>query len=264
MKKLLLASVSAFALAGAAYGADMTPAPAFIKAPPPPSASWAGFYLGVDGGATRHEGSFNDLGGSTIISFVPGSYVTSKTGGIFGGYAGYNFQDRSFVYGVEADISWVGAKATETWGAISPTSFSASQSQEIPWLATFRLRAGIDFESTLFYFTGGLAVGQVKDGLNGACSPVNTCFGANPPGTVYAGFNEDTTRVGWTAGVGVEHMFASHWTVRGEFRYVDLGRTSVTCTGIVGSVCAPASTANYRGEFSNTLMNGLVGLGYKF
>ncbi|HEY6257856.1 MAG TPA: porin family protein, partial [Xanthobacteraceae bacterium] len=73
-----------------------------------------------------------------------------------------------------------------------------------------------------------------------------------------------TTRLGWTAGVGFEHMFASHLTFRGEFRYVDLGRTSVTCTGIVSSNCSPTNPFAYRGEFSNTLMSGLVGLGYKF
>ncbi len=61
MKKMLLASVSAFALAGTAFGADMT-APAF-KAPPPPVANWAGFYLGIDGGVARHDAHFNDLGG---------------------------------------------------------------------------------------------------------------------------------------------------------------------------------------------------------
>jgi len=261
MKKLLLASVSSFALAGMAYGADMTPAPAF-KALPLPPATWAGFYVGIDGGVTRHDGSFNDLNGFfNLVSNGGGTFATSKTGGIVGGHAGYNFQDRSFVYGVEADISWVGAKATETWGLALVNANSVSQSQDIPWLATFRLRAGIDYESTLFYFTGGLAVGQVKDSFSGVCG-LTPCFGS-PAGSVFASFSEDTTRLGWTAGVGVEHMFSSHWTVRGEFRYVDLGRSSVTCVaGIANGFCSGAST--YRGEFSNTLMNGLVGVGYKF
>jgi hypothetical protein len=52
--------------------------------------------------------------------------------------------------------------------------------------------------------------------------------------------------------------------VRGEFRYVDLGRSSVSCVGIAaGSTCA-INPNNYRGEFSNTLLTGLVGVGYKF
>ena len=256
MKKLLLASVSAFALAGMAYGADMTPAPAF-KALPPPPATWAGFYVGIDGGAVRHDAEFNDLSDFLSIS----TKSTSKSGGVFGGHAGYNFQDRSFVYGVEADVSWVGAKATETWGFPSLNNQTFPQSQDVPWVATFRGRMGIDYESTLFYITGGLAVGKVKNSFSGVCAVNSACFDV-PAGATFASFSEDTTRVGWTAGVGVEHMFSSHWTVRGEFRYVDLGRSSVGCTPALVTGCA--ANINYRGEFSNTLMNGLVGVGYKF
>jgi outer membrane immunogenic protein len=260
MKKLLLASVSAFAMAGAAYGADMTPAPAY-KAPPLPSpVTWTGFYVGLDGGVARHDAQFNELSQGLIGGGLD-SKVTSKTGGVFGGYAGYNWQDRSFVYGLEADINWVGAKATETWDATFSGSRSAQQSQDVPWVATFRGRMGIDYESTLFYFTGGLAVGKVKNSVNDFCGSTFGCNGALPGG-MFAGFSEDTTRLGWTAGVGVEHMFSSHWTVRGEFRYVDLGRKGVSCTPAVVGGCLTSS--NYRGEFSNTLMSGLVGIGYKF
>jgi outer membrane immunogenic protein len=262
MKKLLLASVSSLALAGMAYGADM--APVTYKAPPPPVANWQGFYLGVDGGVARHEASFNDLGGffQNALSATSGSsFLISKSGGMAGGYAGYNFQDRSFVYGIEADINWVGAKATATWGGQSTFNDSAQQSQDVPWLATFRGRMGIDFESTLFYWTGGLAVANVKNSMTGFCSLAFGCGG--PGGAAFASFSEDTTRLGWTVGAGVEHMFASHWTIRGEVRYVDLGRKSVSCADIVVGACQ-AATNNYRGEFSNTLTSGLVGLGYKF
>jgi outer membrane immunogenic protein len=248
MKRLLLASVSSFALAGMAYGADMT-APAF-KAPPPLVPTWTGFYLGLDGGVARHDADFSDLG----RFFSGGTDRASKTGGVFGGYAGYNWQDRSFVYGLEADINWVGAKATATWGAQCSGCNSFPQSQDVPWVATFRGRMGIDYESTLFYFTGGLAVGQVKNSFNAF---------ASPSGALFASFSDDTTRLGWTAGAGVEHMFSSHWTVRGEFRYVDLGRKAVTCTPATFNGCGGTGTS-YRGEFSNTLMNGLVGIGYKF
>lgn len=257
VKHLLLASVSAFALAGAAYGADLS-APAYKAPSPLPAApSWEGFYVGIDGGATRHDGSFNDLTGLT--NGVGATYTTSKTGGVAGGYAGYNWQQRSFVYGVEADINWIGAKAQETWGGESIFAQTFQQSQDISWLATFRARAGIDFDSTLFYLTGGLAVAQVKDSFNVFCMTAGC-----PRASVYEGFSESKTQLGWTAGVGFEHMFDYHWTVRGELRYVDLGRSSVSCVGIAaGSTCA-INPNNYRGEFSNTLMSGLVGVGYKF
>jgi opacity protein-like surface antigen len=40
---------------------------------------------------------------------------------------------------------------------------------------------------------------------------------------------DDGGLVGWTAGVGVEHMFAPHWTLGGEWRYVDLGTHTAQC-----------------------------------
>jgi outer membrane immunogenic protein len=265
MKKLLLATVSSLALAGMAYGADMQVA--YKAAPPPPPApTWTGFYVGIDGGVTRHDAWFNDLTGFVRFgSFA--SYNTAKTGGVLGGFAGYNWQDRSFVFGVEADINWIDAKAQETWGGLSVSSTTWQQSQDVPWLATFRGRVGLDFESTLVYFTGGLAVGKVENSFDHVCAIGGGGCGGVPAGGVLASFSDNTTRLGWTAGVGVEHMFASHLTLRGEVRYVDLGRSSVTCASSAatgGTVCGAGATTSYRGGFSNTLTSGLVGLGYKF
>jgi hypothetical protein len=54
-------------------------------------------------------------------------------------------------------------------------------------------------------------------------------------------------------------MFARNWTARAEVRYADLGKASTTCTGSPGN-CGFA----YRGEFSNTLLMGLIGVSLKF
>src|SRR5208282_5595630 len=100
---------------------------------------------------------------------------------------------------------------------------------------TFRGRAGLDFESTLFYLTGGLAVARVKDSFNcyagssGEGCPTNE---SPLPGQLIAGFSESKTQLGWVVGAGFEHMFDAHWSLRGEFRYVDLGRTSVACVAV--------------------------------
>ena len=77
-----------------------------------------------------------------------------------------------------------------------------------------------------------------------------------------ASFTQNQTKVGWTAGVGVEHMFSRHWTARAEFRYVDLGKTNVASSSATDfNDCISLA---YRGDFSNTLKLGLVGLAYKF
>jgi outer membrane immunogenic protein len=88
------------------------------------------------------------------------------------------------------------------------------------WLATLRGRGGLAFDSTLVYVTGGVAFGHVKDSFE-----VRSATSAR-----LASFTQNKTKVGWTAGVGVEHMFSPHWTARAEFRYVDLGTTAVACS----------------------------------
>jgi outer membrane immunogenic protein len=256
MKRWLLTSVAALGLTPTASAADLT---APYKAPPAVS-SWAGFYLGIDGGIARHDAYFNDLGG---FSGSYGSRNTAQTGGVLGGYAGYNWQDRSFVYGLEADANWIGAKAQTPWGGSAIFVNSYPQSQDVPWVATFRGRLGIDLESTLLYLTGGLAVGKVQDSFDGVCPANGGCRGL-PAGAIYGGFSENASRLGWTAGAGFEHMFDSHVTLRGEIRYVDLGRSTVACSPAVALGCSDPTITSYRGEFSNTLMSGLVGLGYKF
>jgi outer membrane immunogenic protein len=112
-------------------------------------------------------------------------------------------------------------------------------------------RAGLAFDSTLVSITGGVAFGHVKDS-----------FEISNTSARLASFTQNKTKVGWTAGVGVEHMFSRHWTARAEFRYVDLGTTTVACSSATNfNQCVALA---YRGEFSNTLKLGLVGLAYKF
>jgi outer membrane immunogenic protein len=107
-----------------------------------------------------------------------------------------------------------------------------------------RGRLGFTTGPALFYVTGGVAFADVN----------NSSFSLIPPGT-NTDIVDNTTRVGWTIGGGMEYMFAPHWTVRAEGRYVDLGKSSFTYTNSAGT---------YRGEFRNSLVTGLLGLAYKF
>src|SRR6516165_5076246 len=96
IRDCLFGTVSSIAVAGAAAAADMTRAPALM---PMPVTSWAGWYIGIHGGVARHDFS--------IVADDEGSSLTgSKTGGLIGGHIGYNWQQRSFVYGFEIDGSW--------------------------------------------------------------------------------------------------------------------------------------------------------------
>ncbi|HEY6380901.1 MAG TPA: outer membrane beta-barrel protein, partial [Pseudolabrys sp.] len=218
---------------------------------PLPVTIWAGGYLGIQGGIVHHDTFFNDS--DFFFSLFTSLHEREKTGGTVGGLLGYNWQQGNFVNGLEGDWSWIGARTSQL--AALNTFESLSTSFDVNWLATLRGRAGLAFDSTLVYVTGGVAFGHANNRFNLIFTP------SSGPSLV-ASFTENKTKVGWTAGVGVEHMFSQHWTARAEFRYVDLGTATVACNSATDfNNCV---SSGYRGTFSNTLKLGLVGLAYKF
>ena len=241
MKKLLLSTVSVLALASAASAADV---PVKAVRAPVEIPTWAGFYLGIQGGIAGSRGSFTSLGPQDAVGIVAGNeYTANRTGGIFGINAGYNFQSGNFVYGIEGDWSWLGAKATDNLAF--PFGFSTTNSFDVRWLATVRGRFGITTGPALFYLTGGVAFADVN----------NQSLSLFPNGNINANIVDSRTKTGWTVGGGIEYMFAPHWTARVEGRYVDLGKSTATFNLNFGT---------YQGEFRNSLLIGLLGLAYKF
>src|SRR5258705_10039035 len=104
---LAAAATGAAAFAPGAMAADMP-----LKAAPmvvPPAASWAGWYVGVHAGVNWQQ-AHNANG----YSGFQGTDRTDSTGFIGGGQIGYNWQNGNFVFGIEADGSWLSNKGTVT------------------------------------------------------------------------------------------------------------------------------------------------------
>jgi len=172
-------------LTGAAAAADLA-----TKAPPPAAVSptflpftWTGAYVGASGGYGWASSSGLDA-----------------AGGFGGGQVGYNFQTGSLVLGVEGDIA--GADISQTVSGIPfTTAFTADT------LASLRGRAGLAYNSWLFYGTAG--GGWVHDRISGniAGSP----------------FSSNDWLSGWTAGAGVEWSFAPNWSTKVEYLHFGVG-----------------------------------------
>ena len=224
----LLGTVSVLALASAASAADIPARPVAVKAPPAVMApTWTGPYVGLNLGVAWHKWRFQDIAG---YGFDPGTVVWAdrEASVTAGGQIGYNYQIDRTVVGLEADLNWLNAKDNTT---IPTTAFPGigQFSTRLDWLGTLRVRAGITTSPTLWYLTGGLAAGHVRDTWNVQNINFITSKG---------------TRVGWTAGGGVEHKFARNISGKVELLYVDLGHKTVQ---------NPASTF-YRSDFKHSAL----------
>jgi outer membrane immunogenic protein len=272
MKKVSLIAI-AIALASPASAADMAPR-TYTKAPVPAAIySWTGFYVGGNiGGAwqdvsSTYTGMANvfaaGLFDAAILAGALPSHTTQQAGGFLGGLqAGYNVQNGTFVYGVEADANWLNARGSSTVNtnvvALFYPPITTITEAKTEWLATVRGRAGVlAAPQTLLYVTGGLAVGGVRGSTTITPTPCATNAFCS------AGSFSDT-RWGWTAGGGLEQAFASQWSVKFEYLYYDLGTASYTANEISPAFPAFAGNPNVRIDTKFTGHIGRIGLNYKF
>jgi outer membrane immunogenic protein len=234
-KRALLLTALASISATASFAADLpmrSAPPAFV---PPPVYNWSGFYLGLNAGA-----GWSNSGNVTVSDPVLGAQsigVSSRTGFVGGGQAGYNFQTGGFVWGLETDIQYASIGSSVNWGPYGRLGISSGSSGE--YFGTLRARGGVALDRTLLYLTGGLAYG----GLNS--SP----FGGNA-----------TSNVGYALGGGVEYAFTDHWTAKVEALYINLSNGSNRTIAVTnGGLIYPVSANSGNG-------GGLarVGVNYKF
>jgi outer membrane immunogenic protein len=286
MKKLLFTTVAFSLLALPAMAADLVP---IYKAPPPvPVCAWCGFYVGVNAGYTWSNDTYDTVGAVSYINpagpvgggAVAGALATlgttafslHKDGFIGGGQAGYNWQFGNLVAGFETDIQGASANSSVTVPAVTPLAGFAESyastvavSEKLNYLGTVRGRAGFLFTTAwLIYATGGLAYGGVSGhtAISAAESLGNPPY---PPVAGASGFSG--TRAGWTAGAGIEWMFAPRWIVRAEYLHYDLGSVSTSFTLTQVNLVAGGAPWGAAVVTSNTKIDGEMvraALSYKF
>lgn len=225
-KAFLVIAATALSLGaiGTASSADLprraAPAPAYAP-PPAPLYNWRSCYVGLNAGGVwgRMNDDWTANSGFSDPARIDanGSGDLDGTGFVGGGQVGCNWQwGPSFVWGVEADIQYTGLD--ESRDVFVPASFPIGAETfhsdfESKWLATFRGRFGwLVNPAVMLYATGGLAVAEIK---------VNDSVFFDSSNTFNA-VSDSRTRIGWTAGGGVEWMFLPQWSVKAEYLFVDL------------------------------------------
>lgn len=230
MKSSLLAAIVLLGLGGTAFAADAISTIEPTPAPLPVASSyiWSGAYIGLEAGYGWGKSHH-------FTEVIPASTDKFTIDGALGGLTlGYNYQVDRWVFGAETDISAADLHGrTDTipgWGC------GTGCQTKVDWFGTVRARAGIAFDTTLPYITGGLAYGHVKGYIDEA--------------PAYSGTG---TSVGWTIGGGVEHALTDHFSVKAEYLYVDLGKIKIENFGSFGQGYADAKFSTAR-----------IGLNYKF
>src|SRR5262245_48537287 len=218
MKKLLLATTAMVALtAGSAstgLAADLPlKSPDMITATP--ATSWRGLYFGGAVGIGLFASEFTDFG--EIIT--PKTITNKATPFNVGGTAGYNWQLRSAVFGLEADGSWTNYKQTTVGAPLTEIQAKTS------WYSTARIRAGWAADNILFYVTGGAAFVDYKNTAQFTFAP-NMCGQNGGAWSCRSG-----TSTGFAVGAGIEAMLAQNWSAKVEYLYLNL--PSVTTIDIV-------------------------------
>lgn len=264
MKELLLGTLALVALnAGSAVlAADMPVYKAPVYQAPEPVRNWTGFYVGLNAGYAWTHASFGIVPTGSWSGFpAPAASVVQVTTNTLnsnrfagGGQIGWNYQISSVVFGLEADLDYIGANGTVVGstlvgGAIPLTSIVGfSQQARERWLGTVRGRLGVlPMPQALLYVTGGLAVADWDVNMH------MTSGGAD------AVFANASIRTGWTVGGGLEVAFGKSWSGKLEYLHADFG--SVTGTSVFPS---PPNGANFTQTHNVRLTTDTVRVGINY
>jgi len=240
----------------------LTKAPFYTKAPFAIAWTWSGFYLGTNigysFGSSKTDTVFNDASGGT---FAYPTSASSRVDGLIGGaQTGYNWQMGNWLAGIEGDLQLSRQRGNPLFtcpGTVcnpaGPVTASFDPSQKMEWFATLRGRfGGLVTPDLLAYVTGGVALG----GFNNEGSIASfDATGAPAPDT----FVNLATRVGWTAGAGIEGHLGGNWTGKVEYLHLDFGSVSTTA---YNDVSAPLLAIDLKSHITDDIVR--VGLNYKF
>jgi opacity protein-like surface antigen/outer membrane receptor protein involved in Fe transport len=222
--------------------------------------TWTGYYLGINTGYSAGKAStdafFND-------NTIPASFATSSSynlrGRVLGVQTGYNFQQGSWLWGIEADLQLSGLRGNPTFGCpgticnpAGPVVAAFDQNQKLEWFGTLRARLGATVTpDALVYVTGGAAVaGLLTSG---------TVFGFDPTGAPATNpFSYLAVNAGWAVGGGAEAHLCGNWTGKIEYLFMNFGSMTTSVNNQMNMTLTAAFNSHITGQLVR------AGINYKF
>ncbi len=266
-------STAAF-LALTAWSPALAAGPASSK--PSAAYDWSGIYVGGQIGGGWQSTAFQDPSGMMVVtnccdligSLAAGDAASNASGSGFlgGAQAGWNYQIGRLVIGGDFDFAGTDLKANST--GIIPGAASAAAnvtekfSVRTDWTATATTTVGIARDRWLFYSKAGAAWAHDNYSLN--VSGVNQGFG--PAGSFAFASNASDTRIGWTAGAGIQMALTDDWSVKLEYDYLNFGTKSVDFSGVIQNpaVTATANPSTFNTNTMQQISEIKLGVNYKF
>lgn len=207
-------------------GKEFTP-PVVTEPPYNDTPSWGGGYIGVNAGWVR--GNFKHpvreyfRGKTDNITYDNRDSVDFTSNSFVGGVQiGYNWSlTNNIVAGFETDFQKTNLRGNGDYVDEDMLSAYLKINTSVDWFGTVRGRIGYTpVDNILFYVTGGFAYGEVKTHLD---KGTHSFYQYVHQEDFYY---SDVTK-GWTAGAGAEYAINSHWNLKVEYLYVDLGKKSL-------------------------------------
>jgi outer membrane immunogenic protein len=230
MKKFLLAGVATVAIiaaAGPASAADLGMRPTYKATPiaaPVPVFSWTGCHVGAHAGWGWGRHNIKER---TIESFSGGfhdlsafSNTLDSSGAIFGGQVGCDYQFAgAWVLGVEGSFSAadINGHSEDPFGAPeTDPEITGILRVKTDWITSLTGRLGFTgwVPQTMLYVKGGVAWAHER---------WETVLGFEAVSPNEISTLRDSTRTGWTIGVGAEWAFAPNWSAFVEWDHYDFG-----------------------------------------
>jgi outer membrane immunogenic protein len=119
---------------------------------------------------------------------------------------------------------------------VGGTAVSMSASVSTHSLFTVRPRAGFAMDGMFFYATGGYAAGNVTYNE----------WVTHSLGHSFIAGTASALRSGWTVGGGIEYAVTNHWTIKGEYLYVDLGTVGFNAANDLVPTFTSVNTATFK------------------
>ena len=234
--------------------------------------SWSGFYLGVNAGGGWNDGRSVDLFANSTTPVNLGDSVTQSRGtigkfaddgfGFVGGQIGYNHQAGSLVFGVEADI-----QAANLHDQINNVRFSnpngtfpidGTARYDLDYFGTVRGRIGVAFHHMLVYATGGWAYGRIDYNVHAFEVGGGLLFESR--------LRSNNIESGYVVGGGVEYALGSHFSLKLEYQYINLGHLNVSAPviRIVAPGIGTQTDIAHLGAIDSDFHTIRLGLNYKF